>query len=408
MSNSFAVTDLVAKEVLRIAHEKAAFIGTVDRQYDESFKMNSSNPHGSTLRVKSPNQYKRRQGSRVMDVQDQSEVTQTITVATQDGVDMRFNSQELMQSVANDGAFDQLSKNYIEPAVSVMVSGIEADFIAYATKATANLAGTAGSALTDLAAVGAARAKLNQSLAPKDGMRYVQADSVAMGGLVNGLKGLFQDSAQIREQYREGMIGRTAMADWYENDRMWTMTNTGDVAGDVNGAISSGAVSLTASNLSVAPTAGMVFTIVGVYDVHPETKAPYASLKQFVVGAGSTTTNIVFSPALRFSTTDPRQNAYIAAGSISSGAITFVGSTSASYVQQLMYHKDAYQFVTGDLPMMDDAQKCVIKRKDGLSIRVWMGSDIRNDELLMRLDILYGFAALRSEWGCRIIGAANA
>jgi hypothetical protein len=408
MSNSFAVTDLVAKEVLRIAHEKAAFIGTVDRQYDDSFKMNSANPHGSTLRVKSPNQYKRRQGSRVMDVQDQSEGTQTITVATQDGVDMRFNSQELMQSVQNDGAFDQLSKNFIEPAVSVMVSGIESDFIAYATKATANVAGTAGTALTDLVAVGAARAKLNQALAPKDGMRYVQADSVAMGGLVNGLKGLFQDSAQIREQYREGMLGRTAMADWYENDRMWTLTNTGDVAGDVNAAISSGATSLTASNLSVAPTAGMVFTIAGVYDVHPETKAPYASLKQFVVGSGSTTTNVVFSPALRFSTTDPRQNAYIAAGSISSGAIAFVGSLSTSYVQQLMYHKDAYQFVTGDLPMMDDAQKCVVKRKDGLSIRVWMGSDIRNDELLMRLDILYGFAALRSEWGCRIIGAANA
>ena len=73
-----------------------------------------------------------------------------------------------------------------------------------------------------------------------------------------------------------------------------------------------------------------------------------------------------------------------------------------------MYHKDAYQFVTGDLPMMDDANKCVIKRMDGLSIRVWQGSDIRNDELLMRLDILDGFAALRPEWGCRIIGAENA
>ena len=57
--------------------------------------------------------------------------------------------------------------------------------------------------------------------------------------------------------------------------------------------------------------------------------------------------------------------------------------------------------------MMDDAQKCVVKKQDNLSIRVWMGSDIRNDELLMRMDMLYGFAALRPEWGCRIIGAAN-
>ena len=35
----------------------------------------------------------------------------TITVATQDGVDMRFNSQELIQSVANDGAFDAIDIN---------------------------------------------------------------------------------------------------------------------------------------------------------------------------------------------------------------------------------------------------------------------------------------------------------
>ncbi len=407
MSNSFAVTDLVAKEALRVAHEKLQFIGTVDRQYDESFKMNGSNPHGATLRVKSANAYKRRQGSRVMDVQDQNESTQTITVATQDGVDMRFNSQELMQSVANDGAFDQLSKNYIVPAVSTLVAGIEGDFLAFATKATANLAGTAGSAVANLTPIAAARAKLNQSLAPKD-MRAVQMDSITMASLVSGVPAYFNPAADIAQQYREGMVKRTQMADFYENEKVWTLTNTGDVAGDVSAAISSGATSLTASNLSVAPTAGMVFTIAGVYDVHPETKAPYASLKQFVVGSGSTTTNVVFSPALRFSTTDPRQNAYIAAGSISSGAITFVGSLSTSYVQSLMYHPDAYQFVTGDLPMMDDAQKCVVKKQDNLSIRVWMGSDIRNDELLMRMDILYGFAALRPEWGCRIIGAANA
>lgn len=411
MSNIFKVTDLVAKESLRIAHEKLQFIGTVDRQYDESFKASGGSraPHGSTLRVKSPNQYKRRQGSRVMDVQDQNEQTQTITVATQDGVDMRFNSQELIQSVDNDGAFDALSKNYIEPAIATLCSGIEADFLAYCTKATYQVAGTAGTALTDLVAVGAARAKLNQQLAPKDGNRFIQCDSIAMGGMVNGLKGLFQDSAQIREQYREGMIGRTAMADWYENDRMWTMPNSADVAGEINaGTLTSGITSLTVDGFTAAPVAGMVFTVEGVYDCHPETKTAYAHLKQFVV-TSATTTSISFSPAMVYSTTDPRQNCVsTAAGPIDNSDITFVGSASTNYVQQLMYHKDAFQFITADLPIFDDAQKCVNKRSENLSLRVWMGSDIRNDELLMRVDILYGMAALRPEFASRIIGAANA
>jgi hypothetical protein len=33
---------------------------------------------------------------------------------------------------------------------------------------------------------------------------------------------------------------------------------------------------------------------------------------------------------------------------------------------------------------------------------VWQASDIRNDELLTRIDILYGWLALRPEWACRI------
>lgn len=406
MSNTFKVVDMVTKEALRIAHEKLSFIGTVDRQYDKSFTYQpNKGAHGQTLRIREPNQYKRRQGSRVMDVQDQNESTQTITVATQDGVDMRFNSAELIQSVNSDAAFDDLSKNYIEPAVAVMCSGIEADFLAYATKATYQLAGTAGSALTDLAAVGAARAKLNQQLAPKDGNRFIQADSVAMGSMVNGLKGLFQDSEQIKKQYREGMIGRTAMADWYENDRMWTLTNGADVAGEINaGTLTSGITSLTVDGFTAAPAVGAVFTVQDIYDVHPETKAAYSHLKQFTV-TSATTTSISFSPALIYDTTNPKQNC--SGTPVDNADITFVGSASTSYVQQLMYHKEAFQFITADLPLMDDAQKCVRRESDGLSIRVWMGSDIRNDELLMRLDILYGMAALRPEWACRIIGAAN-
>ena len=416
MANAFAVTDLVAKEVLRIAHETGQFIKTTDLQYDDSFKQNGGK-HGSTLRVKKPNQYIRRQGSRVMSVQDQDERTATITVATQDGVDMRFNSAELIQSVSNGAAFNDLSDNYIRPAVMSLVSGIESDYIAFATKATYNTAGTAGTPPTDLVAVGAARAKLNQNLAPKDGNRCIQYDSVNMGGIVNGLKGLFQDSTQIKEQYNEGMLGRTAMADWYENDRMWTLTNGSDVTGSTDAAalVTDGALAAT-NGVTIdmhtlvavaAQVVGQVFTVSGVAQCHPETKAvlPSAPLQQFTITAiGATTTTI--SPQIFL--TGARQNvcsttgAQLATTAFDAKTLTFIGVASTSYVQNLMYHKLAYQFITADLPLMDDAQKCIRKTQDNLSVRVWMGSDIRNDELLMRVDILYGFAALKPEWGCRI------
>jgi hypothetical protein len=55
---------------------------------------------------------------------------------------------------------------------------------------------------------------------------------------------------------------------------------------------------------------------------------------------------------------------------------------------------------------MQSSEKCVRRTYDGLSIRVWQDSDIRNDELLTRIDILYGYAAIRPEWACAIIGSA--
>lgn len=398
MANATSTIDMVTREALRIAHEKIQFIGTVDRQYDDSFGKTGAKI-GSTLRVRKPNQYTRTTGSRVMDVQDQQETTATITVATQDHVDMRFNSAELALTI------DEISRRYIEPAVSQLISGIEADFLAFATKSTYNVAGTAGTAITSLATPGAARAKLNQNLAPKSD-RYIQMDSITMGNLVNGSSAYFNPSRDISEQYREGLVARTSMADYYENERVWTAQNSADVAGEINGGtLTSGITSLTVDGLTVAPTAGMVFTIEGTYDVHPETKVPYSHLKQFVCSAGCTTTNLVFTPAIIYSTTDARQNC--SGAPTDNDDITFVGAASTNYVQPLMYHKEAFQFITADLPLMASSEKCVRRVQDGLSMRVWQDSDIRNDELLMRIDILYGMAALRPEWACRMIGAAG-
>ena len=408
MANSLVTIDMVTREALRVAHETCQFIGTVDRQYDSSFA-NTGAKNGSTLRVRRPNQYTRTQGSRVMDVQDQAEATTTITLATQDHVDMRFNSAELALSL------DEISKRYIEPAVKVLISGIESDFLAFATKATYNMAGTAGTAITDLTTPGLARARLNQNLAPKDGNRNVQCDSVTMSQLVKGVAAYFNPTKDSSEQYREGMVARTGMADWYENDRVWTLANGSDVTGTTDAAalVTDGGstVDMHTTVAVATQTVGETFTIAGVYACHPETKASLGYLQNFTITAiGASTTTISPSTVL----TGAKKNVCSSTGAtllttdFNSKTLTFFGAASTNYVQPLMYHKEAFQFVTADLPLMDDAAKCVRRTQDGISMRVWQASDIRNDELLMRIDILYGLAALRPEWACRMIGAASA
>jgi hypothetical protein len=403
MSNTLSVIDMVARESLRVAHENLTFLGTINRNYDDSFAKTGAKI-GDSLRIRNPNQYVRRQGSRIMNVQDQAETTQTLTASTQDGVDMKFNSAELALSI------DELSKRYIEPAVKVLVAGIEGDVLTDVTKKIYQLTGTAGTVVGtsgDISAVTNARAKLNQQLAPKSG-RAVQFDSVTMGAIVNGNKALFHDGGQVKEAFREGFYSRNAMADWYENEKTWNMTNGSDVTADTDAAalVTDGGTALDFHTLGAQQVAGQVFTIAGVYDCHPETKQAYSHLKQFTIITANNSGASVISPPTYL--TGAKKNVCTSTGGdlattdFNAKTLTFHGNASAVLRQNLMYHEEAFTFVTADLPLMDDAAKCVRRSQDGLSIRVWQGSDIRNDELLLRLDILYGWKALRPEWACRI------
>jgi hypothetical protein len=403
MANTLSVIDMVTREALRIAHEKATFIGTIDRSYDDSFAKTGAK-HGSTLRVRNPNQYTRRQGSRVMDVQDQAESTQTITVATQDGVDMRFNSAELSLSV------DELSKRYIEPAMSALISGIDGDCINQATLDTYNVVGTAGTvvgASGDITALGNARARLNQGLAPKDGNRSLQLDSITMASIVNGNKALFQPSNAVKEAFLEGFYARSAMADFYENERTRSHTVGSDVTVSTSSsaAVTDGGTNITMNSTDGNIKKGDVFTVAGVYAVHPETKQSLGFLQQFVATADSVGA-VTVSPATIL--TGAKKNvakstgADLATTDFDSQVLTFVGTANTAYRRNLMYHKEAFAFVTADLPIMAGAEKCVRRTQDGISLRVWSDGDIRNDELLMRIDILYGFKTLRPAWACQI------
>ncbi|NCZ69248.1 MAG: hypothetical protein EBY80_03525, partial [Actinobacteria bacterium] len=84
----------------------------------------------------------------------------------------------------------------------------------------------------------------------------------------DGIKTLFHEQKQVEEAFREGFITRNAMATYYENERVWTMTNGSDVTGTTDAAagVTDGGSTLSADTASpVTYTVGQVFTIAGVY-----------------------------------------------------------------------------------------------------------------------------------------------
>ena len=287
--------------------------------------------------------------------------------------------------------------------MAVLASSLEADALTM-YKDVYQQVGAAGTTPNTLLTYLQARARLNNSLTPMDTLRTAHLSPLATATIVDALKGLFQDSSAIREQYREGSMGRTAGFDWFENPLVPTHTNGNTVAGvQVNGAAQTGSTlnvkGVTSSSFFAHGTA---FTIAGVYEVHPETKVVTSRLQNFVVSAdatmGGTTGALTISPSINV--TGATQN--VSASPADGAALTIVGAASTAYEQELAFHRDAFAFATADLVMPKGVDFAAREVYDGVSMRIVRAYDINNDAFPCRIDVLYGYQTIRPQMACRV------
>lgn len=396
MPNSILTPTAVTREALRILHQKLNFVGRIKRDYDDSFAKTGAKI-GDSLKIRLPNEYTVRTGA-TLSAQDTSEISTTLQVATQKGVDLNFTSVDLTLSL------DDFSKRILDPAMAVLAANIEADALNMMLDVYNNV-NNIGSAIT-FKRLMESRKVLNDNLAPMDNDRTVLLNTNDNVDLVDALKGLFQDSTAIKEQYREGAMGRTGGYDFYENTLIGNQT-TGTAAAattyTVNGAVTTnGSTSVVVATGATTFKKGDIITFVGCNRVHPETKADTGVLQQFVVTAdysgGAGTLN--FAPAIY--TSGGRQNV-VAAGIANGVAIAKVGGASAIYKPSLAFHKDAFAFATADLVMPGGVDFASRQVQDGISMRIVRQYDINNDKFPCRLDVLYGYKTIRPQLACRIL-----
>ncbi|MCD1644155.1 P22 phage major capsid protein family protein [Aurantimonas coralicida] len=397
MANQLLTPTAVTREALRILHQKLNFIGNVNRTYDDSFAKDGAKI-GDSLKIRLPNQYSVRTGA-TLSTQDTTETSVTLQVATQKGVDLNFTSTDLTMSL------DSFSDRILKPAMSVLAANIESDMLQNVYKDVYQQANNVGSAIT-FKKVLDARKLLVDSLTPPDmNMLLNTQDNI---DLVDALKGLFNDQSEVAKQYRTGMVGRTAGFDFWENTMMPSHT-VGAHGGTplVNGASQTGA-SLATDGWTNSTTGvlkeGDVFTIAGVFRVHPETKVSTGALQQFVVTAdadsGATTGPATLSISPSIVVTGARQN--VTASPADNAAITVVGTASTAHDISLAFHKDAFAFATADLVMPKGVDFSSRQVLDGVSMRIVRAYDINNDKFPCRLDVLYGYKTLRAEMAARV------
>ena len=390
MPNTLLTPDMITREALRVLHQKLTFVGSINRAYDNSFA-SSGAKIGDTLRIRLPNQYVVRNGA-TLSAQDVAEQNTTLQVNTQKGVDMAFTSVDLTLDI------DDFSKRFITPAMAVLSASIEADALNM-VKDVYQVANNIGNDIT-FKNVMLGRKRLNDSLTP-EGDRTALLNTNDNVNLVDTLKGLFQDSNAIKEQYREGMMGRTGGFDFYETTHLTTQAR-----GAANGSYLSNGATQTGSAIVIdagtgAINAGEVVTFAGVFEVHPETKVSSGRLQQFVVtsayAGGNGTINI--SPAIV--ATGARQN--VSNAIADNSAMTVVGTASTAYGQSIVYHKDAFTFATADLVLPGGVDMASRQTYDGISMRMIRQYDISADTFPVRLDVLYGYKTLRAQLAARLL-----
>lgn len=397
MPNTLLTPTKVTRKALMVLHQKLSFIGTIERQYDDQFAVDGAKI-GSTLKIRLPNRYVVQNGPNITP-QDTLENSVDLVVASNKVVPMEFQTSELTLSL------DDFSERIIDPAMAVLGAAAEADAFSMALDVW-NQVGTPTSTPNALLTYLQAGARLDSSLAPRT-QRCVEIGPNDQAVIVDSLKGLFQDSQQISKQYRDGLMGRTAGFDWYSNTLMSRLTNGNKVAGvTVSGAGQTGS-NLLVAGLAAADTfkKGQTFTIAGVFEIHPETRVSTGVLQNFVVTADVTsvgaTATLPIAPSIV--TTGPLQN--VSAGPAAAAALVFVGAVNINYALLLAYYKQAFAIAFADMIMPKGLDFAARETMDGISMRILRDYTVLNDRIVTRVDILYGFKAIRPEFACRIASA---
>lgn len=401
MSNVLVTSSLVAKEALAILQNMLGFAKNVNRDFESEFGSNQGRGYspGQTINIKRPPRYTYRAG-RVSVPQATTETSIPLTLS-QGGTDLSFTSFERTLSI-------QQFEQKMQAGVAAVVNEIDRQGLDLARRTVYNAVGAVGTAPNTqalaLSTVLAGQQKLDEMGAPRDMQRALVVNPLMNASLVTGMAGLFNNQSTISKQYSSGMyvegLGLSVALD--QNVSRHTNGTTVLAANTVNGAGQTGAT-LTVNAITGTALLGSVFTIAGVNAVNPQSRQDTGSLQQFVLTANVANGGTSFSISPAIVTSGPFQN--VTASPANSAVITFLGAASASYDTNVLYHRDAFTLAMVPMyePMNGTGAKVTQMSDDGFTVKVTQFYDGVNDNNIMRLDVLFGWAATYPELACKVV-----
>lgn len=410
MANALINPTVITKEALMQLKNNLRFGKLAHKEYKNEFVK-----VGNTVNIRKPVKFYTADGATRVN-QDVEEANTPIVIDKRKHVSWKFSTQDLTLTI------EEYSDRYIKPAMITLAQTVDSS-LAGLYPYLWNSVGTPGTTPANYAAVAAASQRATEMAVPTTDRKAV-LNSAAFHTIAATLTTLNMPQMAMKA-WESGEIGNLAGFQTFESVNLKSHT-VGPLGGTplVNGASQNTtyALSKTTNSQSLVTDgwtaaaasrvkAGDVFTIAGVYAVNPvpgegttgKTVMPY--LQQFTVladGSSDGSGNLTLSIAPAIITSGPYQT--VSAAPADNAALTFLGTASTAYPQNMCFHKNALALVTVPLEMPDGVAFKSQQSDEGLSVRIVKDYDITNDEDIIRCDILYGVKAIYPDLGVRLWG----
>ena len=404
ITNTFLNPDMITKRALPLFVNTNAFLKNIDRQYSDQFARTGAKI-GDNLRIRLPSDFTVSSGPS-LSPQSITQINTNLTVSNQEHVDIVITSADLALKVEE---FDDL---ILKPAMNRLAGQVASDVMSL-VNTIPNVSAYFSSGTTvgtpNQRALAGAKAQLLTNSATDGDMMAVMSPT-SMANISSQFSGLFNPTGRISEMFDSGeVVGPAFGIQKFMNDQLVPVVTTGGNGAlpTINGAGQTGTtLTVTAATSGASLNVGDIITIAGVNAVNRVTHTSTGQLRTFVVTAayaGGTGTSLSIYPALTplgsggadapFATVDT---------SPASGAqISVVLAGGQTITKNFVMKRNAFTLATVDLPMYDKGVVDAARENyDGISMRCLRTYYPQTDQLILRLDVLYGYAALRPEWAC--------
>lgn len=395
VSNTLVTNQMILRTALMEFKNNLVLAKTVRRDYEKDF----SNTTGSTIKIRKPTRYVARTGS-TMSIQPIQERYTEMTVGDMIGVDMAVTSTQLALQL------DDMNREVINPAMVTLANKVDSELYNLGDEFF-NFVGTAGTRPSTFAVADDANATLNMFGIPMED-RFMLLKSFDASSMRTALYNSFNEKFNT-DIIMKGSMGNLASFDFYDVQNVSRPSRGSASLGTpaINGSGQSGTtLVLDGFTAGVQLKKGALFTIVGVNSVNPTSRTDNGQLWQGVVytdatADGSGNMTITLSPDNPITLTGPYQT--VTALPVDNALLTF----QATHNKNLFYHREAFAFVSVNLPATKNEgawQETVVDPLSKIAIRMTRQYQIVEDQTAIRFDILPAFKAF-PEYGGILMGA---